>query len=390
MIQYDSNGIITQNLTEIINEYEQALKPTFGDDFVVDKNTPIGSIILAMATNEVAIHELIGWLPNMMNANTASGVFLDYICEKNKIYRDEPQKTKFTLTINGTKETQLYTNDITVLDKVSNITYNLNQDCVIGEDGTVKAEFVCEYDGDYAPSVNSDFQIQTPVPQVDSVTFDYANSNIIVGRLYEQDEQLRNKRNQSVGQCSTSTLNSIKSMIVGMDGVNSVIYIENENETTQNGVPAKSFEFVVDGGDESEIVNAIFINKVPGSKAYGTTVVTKTDEDGNVYSVGYTKAEQVNVGFDIDLEVSAIQSNAWVDNLKQTLKQHFEKIQKIGVTVKDYNYTKILTDFPEITDIKNIKIFNTKTPSTLYSQLPIGKKQIAKLIVDNIDITMEH
>ena len=51
-IQYDSNGIITQNLTEIINERETNLQPVMGEDFAVDKTTPIGNMELADSNNE--------------------------------------------------------------------------------------------------------------------------------------------------------------------------------------------------------------------------------------------------------------------------------------------------------------------------------------------------
>ena len=89
MIQYDSEGIITQTLTEILDEREDSLKEVMGDDFVIDKTSPIGNMELADANNELAIQELIAWLiPNMIDANTATGYFLDCICEKNRIYRN--------------------------------------------------------------------------------------------------------------------------------------------------------------------------------------------------------------------------------------------------------------------------------------------------------------
>ena len=85
-IQYDSKGIITQNLIEIIEERENNLKPILGLDFKIDKTTPIGNMELADANNELAIQELIAWLfPAQMDATTAEGIFLDAICEKNRI-----------------------------------------------------------------------------------------------------------------------------------------------------------------------------------------------------------------------------------------------------------------------------------------------------------------
>ena len=144
-IQYDSNGIITQNLTEIINERETNLQPVMGEDFAVDKTTPIGNMELADSNNELTIQELIVWLfPNQMDANTAEGIFLDAICEKNRIYRYQPAYTTLNLIITGTPKTQFYSGDITVSDKVNGYYYDLNEDVIIGEDGKVSARFKCE------------------------------------------------------------------------------------------------------------------------------------------------------------------------------------------------------------------------------------------------------
>ena len=61
-IQYDANGIITQNLTEILDERANNLKSIMAEDFVIDKTTPIGNMELADANSELTIQELIAWL----------------------------------------------------------------------------------------------------------------------------------------------------------------------------------------------------------------------------------------------------------------------------------------------------------------------------------------
>ena len=88
-IEYTDNGIITQNITEIINEREEFLATldSLGEDFAIDKTTPIGNMELADANSELSIHELILLLVSSMDVNTARGRFLDYICYKNRIYR---------------------------------------------------------------------------------------------------------------------------------------------------------------------------------------------------------------------------------------------------------------------------------------------------------------
>ena len=391
-IEYDANGIVTQNLLEILEERENALKLVMGDDFVIDKTTPIGNMELADANNEVNIQSLIAWLiPNQLDANTATGIFLDAICEKNRIYRKQPQYTTLNFILNGTPNTQFYSGDIIVMDSLTGIYYDLNDDAIIGSDGKVSVKFICESYGEYYPSTNSVLEIQTPVVGLDSVVVNTDNMNLVIGRLAETDDELRRRRQYSVGQTATTTMASMLASIYSLNGVLHATYFENDTETTDShGVPMKSFEFIVDGGDENEIADVIFLNKSIGSRAYGTTIKEKEDSEGNLYSIGYTKAEQINVGMKIDLSVSSLQSEAWKSKIKTALKEKFDDIQGIGNTVKNYDYFTVLTTFSGINNIDSVKLYDVSVgDTTLYDQLPIGEKAIGKLDISNIEITAE-
>ena len=390
-IQYDTNGIITQTLTEILDERENNLKPIMGEDFVIDKTTPIGNMELADASSELSIQELIAWLiPNQLDANTAQGYFLDCICEKNRIYRKQPQYTTLNLKLSGTKDTNFLSGDITIVDSLSGLYYDLNEDCTIGENGTTVAKFICQDYGENYPLNTSNLIIQTPVVGLNKVELNLENLNLVLGRLVETDEELRRRRMYSIQQNSTSTLSSIQAILYSLDGIKNVRYFENDTEQTDSrGIPMKSFEFIVDGGDENEITDVIFNNKTIGTRAFGTTQISKNDSEGNVYNIGYTKANIVNIGIDIELQVSSVQSETWMNKVKQALKDKFNNIQKIGGIIKDYNYFTVLTQFPEIVDIKYIYFYNVdEEQKTQYSQYIIGEKEIGKLDVSNINIVI--
>lgn len=387
-IQYGSNGIKTQNLNEILDEREQALSLIMGEDFTIDKVDPIGNMELADATNELSIQELIAWLiPNQLDANTATGIFLEVICEKNRIYRKQPQYTTLNLVINGTRDTSFVSGDLTISDSISGIYYNLNENCTIGEDGTVLAEFICQEYGENYPLETSKFNILTPLVGLNSVTIDYKNINLVLGRLTETDEELRRRRNLSVQQNSTSLPSALKSMLYSLDGVKYVRYFENDDEKEVNGLPMKSFEYVVYGGDEDEIIDLIFTNKTVGTRAFGTTTKLKQDEDGNTFEIGYTKAQEVGLGVEIDLEITSLQSETWNNNIKEAIIKEFDNSQQIGTAVKSYNYYKVITPFSEISDIKSLKFYKKSDEGkTLYTQIEIGPKEIAKLTISDISI----
>ena len=391
-IQYDSNGIITQNLTEILDERENSLKPIMGEDFVIDKTTPIGNMELADANSELTIQELIAWLiPNMIDANTAKGYFLDCICEKNRIYRKQPQYTTMSLVLNGTVNAEFKKGDITISDKQSGIYYNLNTDATIGANGTGIGQFICQYYGEYYPNSNTSFEILTPVIGLDNITIDEGILNLVVGRQTETDEELRRRRMFSVQQTSTNTLSSIKANLYSLDGVQHVTYFENETEKQDDkGLPMKSFEYIIDGGDYGEIAQTIFNNKPAGTRAFGQKQEIIKDSEGIVHGICFTPVKYINIGIDINIQTSSTQSNTWKTEVAKALKEKFDNIQDIGASIKDYNYYTVLTQYNEITDIHKIQFYNVdqEGEKTYYTNYPIGIREIAKLDVNNIKITI--
>lgn len=391
-IQYDSNGIITQNLTEILDERENSLKPIMGEDFVIDKTTPIGNMELADANSELTIQELIAWLiPNMLDANTAQGYFLDCICEKNRIYRKQPQYTKMSLVLHGTANSEFKKGDITISDKQSGVYYNLNTDVVIGVNGTGIGQFICQYYGEYAPNTNTTFTILTPVVGLDNITLDESILNLSVGRNTETDEELRRRRMFSVQQTSTNTLASIRSNLYSLDGVLHVTYFENETENTDDrDLPMKSFEYIVDGGTGTDIAQVIFNNKPAGTRAYGLSQEIIKDSEGLVHAIGYTPAKHINIGIDIRVETHSTQAESWKKEIKNALKEKFDDIQDIGSPVKDYNYYTVLTQYSEITDIHRVQFYNVDAEGekVYYTNYQIGSREIAKLDVNNISISI--
>lgn len=392
-IEFNSNGIVSQNITEILSERESTLQgiDSLGPNFSIDKDTPIGNMELADANSELSIQELLAWLPSMLDVTTAEGVFLDWICAKNRIYRKEPQKTKITLVLNGDEGTSILKEDLTVSENTTDAYFNLNENVTIDETGKVTAEFICQEYGEITPSETSKFEILTPLAGLNSVTIDSNNFSISVGRDWETDKELARRHKESVQQTSTSIIESIKANLFSLDSVEHVKYIENdtENSKTTDGIvlPMKSFEMIVDGGLTDDIANSIYINKPVGTRAFGTTLVNVLDENNDVHQIGYSKAEIINVGIDIKVKTQRKQGSNWSEAIKSAIKDEFDNIQDIGGYVKDYDYYKIVTTFDNILDIENIEIYNIDDEERVkYSKYPINIHQIAKLDKNNINI----
>ena len=86
-LKIDSNGVQIQTLQEILDERQSNLLSVFGEDFAIDRTSPIGNMELSDANNEQLIHECVAYLASQLSSETAEGYFLDCICEYNNIYR---------------------------------------------------------------------------------------------------------------------------------------------------------------------------------------------------------------------------------------------------------------------------------------------------------------
>jgi hypothetical protein len=65
--------------------------------------------------------------------------------------------------------------------------------------------------------------------------------------------------------------------------------------TQSYGRPGKSFEIVVLGGDDADIAEAIWESKPAGIQSYGTTTETVTDDEGNEWTISFTRPTQVPI-----------------------------------------------------------------------------------------------
>lgn len=120
------------------------------------------------------------------------------------------------------------------------------------------------------------------------------------GRLRETDSELRVRRYQSVGIIGASTNNALVSNLRNLEGVTAAFIIENREFVTVDSIPPKSYMCVVEGGDEQEIADIIFLYGALGIQPYGAITRTVQDIDGNELSVSFSRPTTVHIKLAIE------------------------------------------------------------------------------------------
>lgn len=137
-----------------------------------------------------------------------------------------------------------------------------------------------------------------PVSGVTSVTNAIAATE---GRVEETDEELRVRRYESVGIIGASTESAIISNVKNLEGVTAAFVIANRTFVTDvDGRPPKSFEVVVEGGDELTIGETIWRYHPAGIETYGDITRTITDDDGLTQTVLFSRPVNIYIKMEID------------------------------------------------------------------------------------------
>lgn len=384
-IQYDENGIIIQNLSEILEERETNDRTFLGDDFVISGESVVANIESADADREFAIQELLLYIAMQLDPDQAEGMWLDYICALNNITRIQATKTLIPITVIGTPGTSKDSGSITIVDE-SNDEYLTNQEAfILDENGVANVQFQATSFGPLIFLSTSNYSIKTPSIGITEVVYNIDGSQI-VGRNTESDPELRERRKEAVAITATSILSSIKANVQQVNGVIQAQSYENDSLLTVDGIPAKSFEIVVRGGENADIAQAIYVKKPAGIKAYGTTTVDVTDEDGNVCNIGFTRPTEVPIDMKITIQASGAQTQTQLDEIKEALISKFSSTYNIGDDVYVYNLYCVLNSYP---DIQNVTLFQVKKSEDdeWDSSVAIAKRELATLSAEDITIT---
>lgn len=115
----------------------------------------------------------------------------------------------------------------------------------------------------------------------------------VYGRLRETDIQLRQSYLAKSGMRSNTMIESIVAELLNnVPGVESAVGFENNTEVTNSrGLPPHSVEIVAEGGDESEIAQAILRRKAGGIQTYGGVTVEVPGAYGDKIPVRFNRSE---------------------------------------------------------------------------------------------------
>jgi len=159
--------------------------------------------------------------------------------------------------------------------------------------------------------------VTTLVTTLSGVTSINNPRNFDQGRLEETDEELRERFLNTTGAVSKATVDSIIKGVSQVDGVDDVSLLNNiEDAVSPEGLPPKSFEVIVQGGEDQDIADAILAFAPAGIESFGNVSTTAIDSQGTIQPISFTRPENLYIFVNVVFEKYEEFNNFPVDGIE--------------------------------------------------------------------------
>ncbi|AIY89881.1 baseplate J/gp47 family protein [Geoglobus acetivorans] len=383
-----ANGFVPKPFSVIMDELKLLAKQEFGEDIDLSENSRFLRFLRLVAKREDALWQLLEDVYYAGYIDFATGQSLDNIAALVGFVRTPASKATGTVTFSRSTPA---TADITipagtrVATSDGSVTFRTTQAVTLSAGSTsVDAPIEAEQAGSSGNvAANTITKIVDPVSGIESVNNANPTSG---GRDAETDEELRYRIKNTLASKGKATVEAIKASVLAVDGVKTVRVEENDtinDYTSTGGLPPKSFRVFVFGGADSDIAQAIFDAKPAGIQPYGDVSATAYDQDGNAYTIYFSRPKVVNIYVDVQItsDGTSIDTQTVIDAVKDYINN-----LDIG---EDVIYAKVLASVMNIQGVVDATVkIDTTSPPAGTSNIAIADTEIAQTDDTMITVTV--
>ena len=185
------------------------------------------------------------------------------------------------------------------------------------------------------------------------------------GEDLESDESLRVRRAAAARvRKSRATDPAIEAALLDVRGVSSALVKSNRGfDTDSDGIPGKSFNSLVIGGNDNEIAQCIYENQPSGIQSYGNTSVNITDSHGIEQQISFSRPTAVYLWVKVTYSLYDEEAFPGQDAVKEALVKWAEREFTLGKDVISTRINQGLYDVPGI-GVATCAVAVTENPDT--------------------------
>lgn len=338
----DKNGFEVTTFNEIFENLCTKLKEIYGQDIILDQNSQDGQQvgIFALATSD--LYDLALQTYNSYDPDFAEGINLDRHLKL--LGRTRRSAIRSCVDILVTTK-----NQITLPQNYTIKDINNQEWILLSSKSLTKGEhLVTFYAKKFGPIT---LQKDTTLSQITIFT-DVLNltneSEAIIGRDEESDQELRVRRNKMLEINAKSTIGSIISKILELNGVIDCVAYENRTKIydEEHKLNPHSYWLVIDGGDIEEIIKTICKDKTGGcdlkGKISGEWIEEFEKQDGNkryhVHEAKFDRPILIELFIRFDVKKRNADKSIPKDEILQALSNKEFVINENLVVTELYSY----------------------------------------------------
>lgn len=371
---------------DLLEAQIERAKLLFGEDIDTNDNTPLGKYIRLNVADLADVHEILESIYYARFPNTATGVSLDRLCPFVGIARNPATYAQHAIRFIGTAGEYVPAGfEVSTAD--GELIYHIYDSLLIGEDGTVEGVVECETVGEAGNvSIGSIDTIVNPDAHVESIEH---IGVVQYGEEIETDVALRNRFNSTVSGAGSSTATAIKGAILRVPLVDGVEVVENDTDSTVNGIPPHSFEcFVLSPTSQDTLVAEAIFNKKPlGIKAVGDITVDIVDESGITHTVAFSRTKQKDIYIKLSITTNIYFEANGADQIKSYIAQAINTL----MNGEDVYLSSIYPCIYKAAGVVNVTSLTMSTNGSTYNtnNVEVNSDEVARISVDNIEVVVD-
>lgn len=323
-----SAGLVIPTYIDVRDYLIEQYKSIYGQDAYLEEDSADYQWISAVS---LRLHDALSSVQlsyNNRGPQTAIGSGLDQIVKLNGVTRRGASYSNCLVTLAGTAGTVITNGEVV---DTSGYRWSLPETVTIGEENTVDVTATCQTIGEITALPDTITSISTPTAGWTSVTNAAAAT---VGNAVETDSELRTRQRLSVSRPSMNLLAGTISAIAALEEVTRHNVIENPTNTEDiHGTPPHSITCVVEGGDDEDVAEEIWLNRGLGVYTNGDVIIDVTDPiTGVITPIRFYRPEYIPIYATVMIYPLDGYTTATSDAIKQAIVDYLNALQ-IGADV---------------------------------------------------------
>lgn len=350
MAKVTPEGVQRTSLSEYKAGLEEIFKTAFGDDLVLEPDTPQGTAIGLLALRLSEADEAILGVGNSLSIFDAIGQQIDGLTSILAIARNGDEPSLVGVVITGVPGTVVPAGSLA--RSTDGDMFMLRSAVVIPASGTVSGIMESVEGGPIPCKAHHITAIVSGVTGWE--TLDNPEDGQL-GKLKETDFVFRRGYFRKLFKNATTPLNSIVGEVLDQEGVLEAVGEENDTKepktVRQVELPPNSTAIVVLGGVDEDIAKAIQLKKTGGGPTTGDVSIPvktyRTDgREGPTIHINFYRAVEVGLEIDLDIAPGPTFPTDGVSLLKKRIQAYFAGTLELQLKQDEFEMDGLLIGEP--------------------------------------------